>query len=79
MPTYPFKWGDFTERCQLCGEVKERFGCMVDPNGHFWRICADCINTLWDNNQATTLERRIEERAEEIAMQRIRERLFGGE
>jgi hypothetical protein len=79
MPTFPFRWGEFTETCQLCAEVKTRFGAMVDPNGHIWRICADCINSLWDANQATKVQQRIEDRAEELAMERIRERLFGNE
>lgn len=24
-----------------------RMGSMTDPNGHKWKICADCITFMW--------------------------------
>lgn len=37
--------------CQLHGGTAGRFGTLVDPNGHRWLICADCINSLWEDKQ----------------------------
>jgi len=37
--------------CDLHGGVRERFGTLVDPNGHAWLICDLCITSLWEANQ----------------------------
>jgi hypothetical protein len=29
-----------------------RYGSLVDPNGHRWHICSECINSLWQDKQA---------------------------
>lgn len=38
--------------CQLCFQPKGNFGTLIDPNGHRWLICADCINSLWEDKQS---------------------------
>jgi uncharacterized protein with PIN domain len=73
------RWGEFSETCKVHGETAEKFGTLVDCNGHMWLICDKCINSLWDERSFMKMQEMIEERAEEIAMQKIRERLFGND
>jgi hypothetical protein len=47
--------------CQLHGGTAERFGTLVDPNGHKWLICAGCINSLWEDKQGPVEGARIDE------------------
>jgi hypothetical protein len=47
--------------CQLHGGTAARFGTLVDPNGHKWLICADCINSLWEDKQGPVEGARIGE------------------
>lgn len=61
--------------CQLCWKKRTRFGMLVDPNGHLWLICAECINTLWAGNQAIITEDEIDQRARQL----IQERLMGND
>jgi len=28
-----------------------RYGRLIDPNGHSWKICSGCINSLWEAKQ----------------------------
>jgi hypothetical protein len=28
-----------------------RYGKLIDPNGHSWDICSECINSLWQDKQ----------------------------
>ena len=70
------QYGDAPEgqfKCQLHGETHTRFGCLIDANGHKWRICVDCIDNFWSGNQAMITRQRIEDEAERL----INERLFG--
>jgi hypothetical protein len=60
--------------CKLHGEIAYRFGTLVDPNGHSWLICSQCIDNLWAGNQAIITEERVEERARQL----LQERLLGG-
>jgi hypothetical protein len=68
-------WGHIPSRnCKLCAESKTNFGMLVDPNGHKWLICSDCIANLWAGNQAFITQERVEERARQL----LQERLLGG-
>lgn len=75
MPNKPLLFGNVDGTCQICFKVKHRFGTLLDPNGHTWPICAECINTLWHENHATTVEKEIEDKALKL----IQERLFGND
>jgi hypothetical protein len=46
-------YGDLADPrpCELHGGLATRFGTLIDPNGHKWIICADCINSLWEDKQ----------------------------
>jgi hypothetical protein len=45
-------YGDTPEQmCQLHYGKATRFGTLIDPNGHKWLICSDCIGTLWKDKQ----------------------------
>jgi hypothetical protein len=58
-------YGDLSpEKCDLHGEMATRFGTLIDPNGHTWTICAECINTLWAERQMMNLEPTREEKVE---------------
>lgn len=37
--------------CQLHGGEAGRFGTLIDPNGHRWLICDECIASLWEDKQ----------------------------
>lgn len=76
------KWGDFEGVCQLHGAPAERFGTLVDPNGHMWLVCDVCIKALWEGRQALNLEEADKERqavAVDAALGRLRDILMGGE
>jgi hypothetical protein len=74
------RWGDFSETCQLCFTGQERFGCLVDPNGHKWLICAVCINALWVGRQMLNMEATERDRQAEAvdsALGRLRDIMLG--
>lgn len=48
--------GDYRASCQLCFKERKRFGVLIDPNGHSWRICRKCIDYLWKKRQALRKE-----------------------
>lgn len=48
----PIHYGYFTGICQVCFNDETRFGTLVDPNGHTWLVCRNCINQLWEKAQA---------------------------
>ena len=73
----PIKFGQINATCELCWKTKERFGSLIDPNGHAWLICADCINTWWEEDHALKMEERVNELAKERAITLIQERLLG--
>lgn len=73
----PIRFGNINAVCQLCNNTRHRFGTLVDPGGHVWLICADCIKSMWDKNHWQHIQDLVEERAEEMAMTKIRESLFG--
>jgi hypothetical protein len=52
MDVKQFRFGDYSGQCQLHYGDAERFGTLIDPNGHAWLICADCIDSLWKDKQA---------------------------
>lgn len=62
------------QACKLCGNLATRVGTLVDPNGHRWLICSECIDNLWAGNQAMITEERVQEAARKL----IEERLLGG-
>jgi len=75
------KWGDGSGTCQLCFTDQERFGTLVDPNGHKWLICALCINALWDGRQMLNMEQADRDRqaeAVDAALGRLRNLLIEG-
>jgi hypothetical protein len=39
--------------CQLHFDASPdgRYGTLIDPNGHRWHICSECINSLWTERQ----------------------------
>jgi hypothetical protein len=59
--------------CKLCGETKDRFGTLIDCNGHSWLICMTCVDGLWSRNAAVIVDEVIEERAKQL----VQEKLFG--
>jgi hypothetical protein len=80
--TYPLnvKYGSFPGVCQVHGGNESRFGTLVDPNGHRWLVCSECIDVLWGNRQQMNLEELEKERQENAvneAMRRLRESLLG--
>jgi hypothetical protein len=78
MPSnYVITYGDLDPRlCELHGGVASRFGTLIDPNGHKWIICADCINTLWAERQAMNMEPTKEEKVDQ-AIDILRSLLLG--
>ena len=67
-------YGDMNPRkCGLCGKLRARFGSLIDPNGHTWIVCVECIDGLWHRNAAIIVDSEIEERAKQL----IQERLLG--
>jgi hypothetical protein len=70
-------YGQFAGICQLCYEDKSNFGTLVDPNGHSWLICSDCITSLWSDRQAINQERQVEEKAVELAQDAVRKLITG--
>lgn len=78
---YVITYGDLDPRtCELHGGTHTRFGTLIDPNGHKWVICADCINTLWNTRQETILSEDAQAERDSIidaAMLKLRESLFG--
>jgi len=52
----PIHYGDFVGICQVCFKDNHRFGTLVDPNGHTWLVCKNCINKLWQDAQAILQE-----------------------
>jgi hypothetical protein len=74
-PNHGILFGNLQSRnCKLHGGMATRFGSLVDPNGHVWLICSDCIDNFWAGNQAFITEERVEERARQL----LQERLLGG-
>lgn len=59
--------------CQLGGHTSDRFGTLIDCNGHSWLICMTCIDNLWAGNAAVIVDAEIEERAKQL----VQEKLFG--
>jgi hypothetical protein len=55
------------DHCQLCYRPSDRFGTLVDPNKHTWRICADCINSLWADRQAINQDEPDKSLADQVA------------
>ena len=47
----PIHYGDFAGICQLCFKDGQRFGTLVDANGHTWLICQSCIIAVWEAKQ----------------------------
>lgn len=67
-------YGEMTPRkCGLCGKLRARFGSLIDPNGHTWIVCAECIDGLWHRNAAIIQDEEVENRARAL----IQERLLG--
>jgi len=49
--------------CQVCFTVPDdgRFGSITDLNGHKWRVCKACIDSLWrDRHAMNTQDERLE-------------------
>jgi hypothetical protein len=65
--------------CQICYQLADRFGSLVDLNGHEWRVCGVCIDALWSDRQALNLEeaeKLRQENAVEEAMRRLRQTIL---
>jgi len=56
MDVSKLRFGNISGVCELHYGPAESFGTLLDPNGHVWLICADCIKSLWDNKQAYNQE-----------------------
>lgn len=50
--TVKITYGDYNHTCQVCYKPRTRFGLLVDPNGHSWRVCQKCIDRLWRKRHA---------------------------
>jgi hypothetical protein len=61
MDVSKLRFGNISGDCQLCYKPAESFGTLVDPNGHAWLVCADCIRSLWDDRQAFNQENKTPE------------------
>jgi len=64
--------------CQLHGGEAERFGTLIDPNGHRWFICAECINELWHRRQAMVMDEDFKQRAVEYVLGLLGQLLLEG-
>jgi hypothetical protein len=62
------------QACKLHGELATRFGTLIDPNGHRWLICAECIDALWSKQQFVIRDEEVNRRARQL----LEERLLGG-
>lgn len=74
--------GDYTDACHVCYETKERFGVLIDPVGHKWRICQDCLNALWQDRQAMNqLDEKEKQEAEALdrVFAKLRDQIIKGE
>lgn len=59
------------QTCKLHGELATRFGTLIDPNGHRWLICAECIDTLWSGRQFVIRDEEVNKRARELLQERL--------
>lgn len=71
-------YGDFVGICQVCFNDAQRFGTLVDPNGHSWLICTGCIKGLWETKQALNQEAAQRQVAEDF-INELRDKLLGGQ
>lgn len=65
------QYGNMVAVCQLHNGEADRFGTLVDPNGHMWLLCSDCIKGLWDAAHWTKLQEQADEAAEARLAQRL--------
>ena len=74
--TFTVTYGQLADdhACDICAEFKVRFGVLIDPNGHTWNICTDCINNFWHGHSFVPRQDVIDARAREL----IQQRLMGG-
>lgn len=59
--------------CRLCGNLHDRFGTLIDPNGHRWLLCSECIDALWAKQQFVIRDEEVDRRARQL----LEERLLG--
>lgn len=57
--------------CKLGGHTAYRFGTLIDPNGHKWIICTECIDYFWAGNAAVIREEEVERRAAQLLQDKI--------